>query len=222
MSLKRATAGNTHDPRKAMAGHPRRTEVKARKEAGKARKLLLTVIAVGGLSALIGLGTYSAFTATTTNSGNSITSGTVKIDQHTGATTLYNVTNRKPGDSTTACVRVTYSGSLTATAVKLYTSAVTGSNFNLEIDRGSGMTTLDNTMSCAGFTQSSVAYNGDLGSLGTTYGTGVDGKASAATWANTDSVDYRFIITQNDDTTANAHTSTVTSGSHTFTWEARS
>ena len=193
-------------------------------EAGKARKLLLTALVVGGLSALVGLGTYSAFTATTTNSGNNISSGTVKIDQHTGATTLYSVTNQKPGDSTTKCLRVTYSGSLTAAAVKLYASSgITGSGqYNLEIDRGSGLTTLNSTMSCAGFSQSSVAYNGDLAALGSTYATGVDGKASAATWANPDAVDYRFIITQNDDTTANAHTSVVTSGTHSFTWEARS
>jgi predicted ribosomally synthesized peptide with SipW-like signal peptide len=193
-------------------------------KAGNARKLLLTALLVGGLSALVGLGTYSAFTATTTNSGNNISSGTVKIDQHTGATTLYNVTNQKPGDTTTKCLRVTYSGSLTASAVKLYTSAgiTNGTQYNLEIDRGSGLSTLDATMSCAGFTQSSVAYNGNLGSLGSTYAGGVDGKAAAATWATNDTVDYRFIISQNDDTTANAHTSVLSSGSHTFTWEARS
>jgi hypothetical protein len=77
-------------------------------------------------------------------------------------------------------------------------------------------------MSCAGFTQTSVAYNGNLGSLGSTYATGVDGKAAAATWATNDAIDYRFIITQNDDTTPNAHTSVLTSGTHSFTWEARS
>jgi predicted ribosomally synthesized peptide with SipW-like signal peptide len=193
-------------------------------DAGKTRKFLLTALVVGGLSALVGLGTYSAFTATTTNSGNNISSGTVKIDQHTGATTLYNVTNQKPGDSTTKCLRVTYSGSLTASAVKLYTSAgiTNGTQYNLEIDRGSGLSTLDGTMSCAGFNQSSVAYNGNLGSFGTSYAGGTDGKASAATWATNDAVDYRFIITQNDDTTANAHTAVTSSGSHTFTWEARS
>ena len=189
--------------------------------AGKLRKGLLTLLAVGGMGAVAGLGTFSA---TTTNSGNNISSGTVKIDQHTGATTLYNVTNQKPGDATTKCLRVTYSGSLTASEVKLYVSSgiTNGTNYNLEIDRGSGLSTLDSTMSCAGFNQTSVAYNGQLGSLGSSYGTGVDGKASAATWATSDTVDYRFIITQNDDTTANAHTSTVTSGAHTFTWEARS
>jgi predicted ribosomally synthesized peptide with SipW-like signal peptide len=193
-------------------------------KADNARKLLLTALVVGGLSALVGLGTYSAFTATTTNSGNNISSGTVKIDQHSGATTLYNVTNQKPGDSTAKCLRVTYSGSLTASAVKLYASAgITGTGqYNLQIERGSGLTTLNGTMSCAGFTSSSTAYNGDLAAFGSSYATGVDGKASAATWATNDTVDYRFTISQNDDTTPNAHTAAVTSGSHTFTWEARS
>src|SRR5436189_260190 len=51
--------------------------------------------------------------------------------------------------------------------------------------------------------------------------TGLDGKPTAGVWNTNDSVDYRFTITQNDDTTANAHTSVATSGAHTFTWEAR-
>jgi hypothetical protein len=188
------------------------------------KKALLTALAVGGLGAVAGIGTFSAFSATTTNSGNNISSGTVKIDQHTGATTLYSATNQGPGTTVQGCVRVTYSGTITASAVKLYVSSgiTNGANYNLEIDRGSGLTTLDNTMSCAGFTQSSVAYNGALGSLGTTYAAGLDGKAAAATWATNDSVDYRFIISVVDDPTANAHTTPNASGSHTFTWEARS
>ena len=191
---------------------------------GALHKGLLTLLVVGGLGGLAGLGTFSAFSATTTNSGNNVSSGTVKIDQHTGATTLYSATNKGPGQNVQGCVRVTYSGSLTASAVKLYVSSgiTNGANYNLEIDRGSGLTTLDNTMSCAGFTQSSVAYNGALGSLGTTYAAGLDGKAAAATWATNDAVDYRFIISVVDDPTPNAHTTPNASGSHTFTWEARS
>jgi Camelysin metallo-endopeptidase len=196
----------------------------ARTAGGTLKKGILTALAVGGLGAVAGLGTFSAFSATTTNSGNNISSGTVNISQHTGATTLYSVTNQKPGDSVTKCVRVTYSGSITASAVKLYVSSgiTNGTNFNLEVDRGSGMTTLDNTDSCAGFTQSSVAYNGALGSFPTSYASGLDGKASAATWATSDAVDYRFIISQNDDPTPNAHTAATSSGTHTFTWEAHS
>jgi predicted ribosomally synthesized peptide with SipW-like signal peptide len=208
-----------------MAGQPRRSEVKARIEAtGKARRLLLTVLAVGGLSALVALGTYSAFTPTTTNSGNSITAGSVKIDQHTGATTLYTGSNKGPTQTVQGCVRVTYSGSLTASAVKLYGSAgiTNASDFNLKIERGSGLTTLDNTMSCAGFAASSTAFDNTLDQLPTSYGSGIDGKASAGTWATNDAVDYRFTITVNDDPTANAHTTQHSSGAHTFTWEARS
>jgi hypothetical protein len=59
----------------------------ARKAGGTLRKGILTALAVGGMGAVAGLGTFSAFSATTANSGNNISSGTVKIDQHTGATT---------------------------------------------------------------------------------------------------------------------------------------
>ena len=188
------------------------------------RKALLTALAVGGLGAVAGIGTFSAFSATTTNAGNNISSGTVKIDQHTGATTLYSATNKGPGQTVQGCVRVTYSGSITASAVKLYVSSgiTNGANYNLEIDRGSGLTTLDNTMSCAGFTASSTAFNNTLDQVPTTYGTGIDGKTAAATWAQNDSIDYRFTISVVDDPTANAHTTANASGSHTFTWEARS
>jgi hypothetical protein len=76
-------------------------------------------------------------------------------------------------------------------------------------------------MNCTGFAASSTAYDGASGSFGTTYAGGVTGKASGATWVTNDSVDYRFTITVNDDTTANAHTSATSTGSHSFTWEAQ-
>lgn len=176
----------------------------------------LAVIATGG-------GTFAAFTATTANSSNRIDSGTVKVDQHTGAVTLYSVTNQKPGDVTTKCVRVAYTGSLTAN-MKLYVSSgiTNGTLYNIRVERGTGLTTLDSTMSCAGFTFGSDLYpTAALGSFATSYAAGYDGKASAATWTNGNTVDYRFTITQNDDATVNAHTTVTGSGLHTFTWEAR-
>jgi hypothetical protein len=186
------------------------------------KKLLVTV----GVMALMGLGvfgTFAAFTATSANSGNEIDSGTVKVDDDSGTTTeLYDVTNQKPGDSTAACLRIKYNGSLNA-AVKLYMSAgvTNGAMYNLEVERGSGLTTVDGTRSCADFTPSSTVYDGDLGSFATTYAGGYDGKAGGAAWAQNDTVDYRFTITQNDDATANAHTAVTSSGPHSFTWEAQ-
>jgi len=175
------------------------------------------------LGGLVGIGAFSAFTATTANTGNTISSGTVNIGQHAGSTTLYSVSNQSPGATTVACVRVTYSGTITASAVKLYTSSVTnGTVYNLKVERGAGITSPGADMNCTGFSATSTAYDGNLGSFGTTYGAGVDGKASAATWATSSAVDYKFTITVNDDATANAHTSSTSSGSHDFTWEARS
>ena len=186
------------------------------------RKVLLTISVLCVLVGLIALGSFAAFTATTTNTGNNISSGTVAISQHSGATTLYNITNQKPGQSTQKCVRVTYTGSLPA-LVELYVSSgiTNGTLYNIQVERGTGLTTLDGTMSCAGFSATSTAFTAAaLSTFPTTYGTGVDGKPTAGVWNTNDFVDYRFTITQNDDTTANAHTSAVSSGSHTFTWEA--
>jgi predicted ribosomally synthesized peptide with SipW-like signal peptide len=189
---------------------------------GVKRKLLLTLVILGLVASVAAYGTYSAFTATTTNSGNSFATGTVVISQHAGSTTLYTGTNKKPADPAVACVRVTYTGSLDST-VKLYASVgiTNGTIFNLKVERGSGITSPDNTMNCTGFTASTTAYDGAIGSLGTTFAGGVTGKAAGATWVTNDSVDYRFTITVNDDTTPNAHTSATGTGSHSFTWEAQ-
>jgi len=186
------------------------------------RKLFLTLGVVGVVVGLVVMGTWAAFTATTVNSNNKIDSGTVKIDQHSGATTLYNVTNQKPGDATSSCVRVTYSGSLAA-SVKLYVSGgiTNGSLYNLKVERGSGLSGPAADMNCTGFSATSTAYDGNLGSFATTYASGIDGKAGAAAWNQNDAVDYRFTITQNDDSTPNAHTTVTSSGTHAFTWEAR-
>ena len=90
-------------------------------------------------------------------------------------------------------MRVSYTGSLAA-SVKLYVSAgiTNGTSFNLRVERGSGITAPAANMNCTGFTATSTAYDGALGSFGTTYAAGVDGKAAAAAWAPTDTVDYRF------------------------------
>jgi hypothetical protein len=187
------------------------------------RKVAITLGVVGVVVGLMGAGTFGAFRATTTNSGNQIDSGTVKVDQHAGATTLYNLTNQKPGQSQARCVRVTYSGSLAATLNLYVSSGITnGTLYNLQVERGSGITSPAADMNCTGFAATSVAYNGDLGSFPTTFAGGVTGKAAGAPWSQSDVVDYRFTISHNDDTTANAHTTVTSSGAHTFTWEADS
>jgi hypothetical protein len=185
-------------------------------------KLILTLVVVGAAAAAGTIATFSAFSSTTSNSGNSFASGTVDIDDNDGGSTpLYVESNKKPGDFVEKCIRVTYVGSL-ASSVKLYTasSITNGSLFNLKIERGSGLS--GSFPSCTGFSAGATLYDGSLGAFASTHqnwSNGLDARGSA--WAQNDAVDYRFTVTQNDDTTVDAHTSVTSSGSHNFTWEAR-
>jgi hypothetical protein len=192
---------------------------------GRKARIFITVAVLAVMAGVAVFTTSAAFTATTSNPGNQIEAGTVAIgDSDAGTGQLYNALNQKPGSTngpTAACIRVTYSGSL-ASAVKLYSSAVSnGSAFRLKVERGSGLTAPAANMNCTGFNSTSTPFDTTLDQFPTTYAGGIDGKAAAAAWSSGDSVDYRFTIYTNDDSTPNAHTSAVDSGAHSFTWEAQ-
>lgn len=182
------------------------------------RKLLLTALVVGATSSVAGLGVFAAFTATTSNPGNSIQSGTVTITDNDASTALYALTNQAPGAGTQRCIRVTYSGTLPST-VKLYRAGTVtnGTAFTVTVERGAGLSGA--FPSCAGFVPAATIFTGALGAFPTTYAAGPDARGAA--WAQNDVVDYRFTVAAVDDPTPNAHTATVPSGSHSFTWEAR-
>lgn len=193
----------------------------------KRRKLFLTASVLALFSGLTVLGTFAAFSATTTNVGNQVNSGTVIIsdtDGGTGKLALFTGANG-PLATQSKCIRVTYSGSLTASAVKLYTSGVNAAangRYSLRIERGSGLTAPAANMNCTGFVSGTDAFaTADLDTLGTSYATGVDGKAGGATWAASDSVDYRFTVTVKDGV-PNGNVTTNDTGLFDFTWEARS
>ena len=88
----------------------------------KFRKTLVTLLVLGVVGTLAGVGTFSAFSSTTDNTGNTFAAGTVYIGDNDAGSAMYNVTDQKPGDVTTKCIRLTYTGSLAAD-VKLYTSS---------------------------------------------------------------------------------------------------
>ena len=193
------------------------------------RKILGTVGLIAALAAMGGFGAFSAFTATTQNDNNTIQAGSVSITDtdSVGGTAgvLYSATNQKPGSGNgpaARCIRVSYAGSLAAN-VRLYRGSVTnGDQFQLTVERGSGLTAANNTMSCAGFVASSTAYSGTLNAFPTSFAAStVDGKAAAAAWNSGDSIDYRFTIYTIDDTTANTHTSALSTGNHSIFWEAQ-
>jgi predicted ribosomally synthesized peptide with SipW-like signal peptide len=190
----------------------------------KKRKILLTLVIVGVLGSLAAFGTYSAFTATTTNSGNSFAAGTVAIQDDSGlATALFSVTNQAPGQTTQKCIRIKYTGTLASTVHMYIPSTTNGSSFQVQVERGSGLTNLGTRGDCTGFSASSTGFaTAGLDTFGSSYASGMAGKAGDAAWASNDSVDYRITLQPKDDTTVNAHTSAVSTGSFSITWEAHS
>ena len=188
------------------------------------RKLFLTFAVVALMAGLTVFVTSAAFTATTSNSGNQIESGSVAIgDSDAGSGVLYNALDQKPGSSngpTPKCINVTYSGTLGA-VVKLYRGAVSnGDKFHLKVERGTGAAG-GASMDCTGFSSTSTPFDNTLDQFPTTYAGGIDGKAGGAAWSQSESVSYRFTIYTVDNSTPNARTSEYDSGAHSFTWEAQ-
>ena len=190
----------------------------------RGRKTLLSLLLVGALGAVAGIGTFSAFSATTVNAGNTFDAGTVVLTDNDANTAMYNITDAKPNDVVVRCIRVTYSGTLPST-VRLYTTTPVnpfGQYVTLSIDKGTmpGATTFPN---CTGFTPDAVPniFTGTLSSFGTgrtNFATGVPANPGAAVqWVNNDTVVYRFTLTMQD----NALAVGGSSGVHSFTWEAQ-
>ncbi|GGK07308.1 hypothetical protein GCM10010123_41470 [Pilimelia anulata] len=98
------------------------------------RRAMAAVVAAAVATSLVWNSTLSAFSATTTNPGNSLAMGTVTISDNDSGTALFSVTGLLPGQTANNCIVVTYSGSATST-VKLYVA-----NYNATDGAADGVT----------------------------------------------------------------------------------
>ena len=103
-------------------------------------RALVTAILLGLVGIVVGAATWAAYVATTSNTGNAATSGTLAItDNDGGSTPMLSLSTAKPNDTDTSCIKVTNSGSLAA-EVRLY-GATTGTGLDaytsLVVTRGS-------------------------------------------------------------------------------------
>jgi hypothetical protein len=189
------------------------------------RRGLLSLLVIGLVAAAIG-GSYAAFFSTTASGANTFSVGTVNIGDNDAGAAMYSLSDQKPGDSVTKCVKVTYTGSLAAT-VKLYASAVddVGNYVDLTITPGIGTSSFPD---CSGFTADAGGplYTGTLKAFAdarNSYANGLtDFPGTTATkWVTNDSVVYQFTVALQDNNAANGGAAPLSTGSHTFTWEAR-
>jgi len=200
--------------------------MKERKD-GKTRRIALSLLIVGVLGAIVGVGTLSAFSSSTQNTGNNFDAGTVYLTDNDAGSALYNVTNRKPGDTLTSCIKLTYGGTLAAD-VRLYTSSTinaVGQYINLTIDKGtsSGSPAFPG---CGTFSSEAQVFNGTLAGFASAKNSYTNGVAafpgSQTAWNQGDTLVYRFTLTLQDDNNANGQgAGALQSGSHSFTWESR-
>jgi camelysin-like metallo-endopeptidase len=188
-------------------------------------KLLMTLLVVGAVGSVAGFGAFSAFSSQTTNAANSFAAGTVNLTDNDSGAAMYSVSNRKPGQSVQQCIKLTYDGTLPAD-VKLYTLSTInalGSYVDLTVEKGTA--TGATFPGCGTFTSESTVYTGTLGAFATaknSYANGVAAfPASQTQWNQTDTLVYRFTLTLQDDNNANGGAGPLSSGNHTFTFEAR-
>jgi hypothetical protein len=171
--------------------------------------------------------TFSAFSYTTPNNGNTGTAGTVALTDNDAGTAMLVMTNAKPGDTDTSCIQVTSTGTLPS-LVKLYgTTTGTGLDayLNLVVTRGTGAAAFDD---CTGFTADAtnyaglgagVLYNGTLTGYADTYAAGLADPRTATipeAWTTGEAHTYKLQLTVADNNAA--QTLNVTQA---FTWEAR-
>ena len=190
---------------------------------------LLIVAALALLIPAAGGVTYAAFRATTGNSGDRIEAGSVKLSDNGDGSSLMSMTGGVPGTTSSACIKVTYDGSLPAT-VRLH-GTTTGSGLDqyldLKVTRGTYTPSTPAFKSCTNFAADAtnyigagagVIYNGTLQGFPDDYAGGlVDPLAgSPESWTNAESHVYRFDVTVQNDFGAQAKDAT-----QAFRWEAR-
>jgi predicted ribosomally synthesized peptide with SipW-like signal peptide len=184
--------------------------------------VLVTLLVVGVVAGVAGYGTFSAFSSSTTNSGNVFSAGTVVVGDNSSGSTIYNVTGRKPGDSVSGCIKVTYTGSLAAT-ISLYTASTSGSlgtYIDLTIDKVTYSGSPPSFPSCGSPATSTNLFTNTLSNFTTnktTFSNGIQTyPASQTQWNQNDFLYYRFTLTLQNNNSAQGLTSTTG-----FTWEAQ-
>lgn len=194
------------------------------------QKLLASALVVGVLGTVAAGGVFGLFSATTQNAGNEISTGSVALSDNDNGSAMFNISNAKPGDTWTRCIRVTYGGSLDAD-VRLYLrdgAGPLGRHLSMRMRQG---TQASSTFpSCTGFTPdgsaggTGIAFAGpvvsDPPSPPGTFENGLPLVPFGQTaWNSGTSQVYEFEMTLAADTPDAMQGSST--GSLTVVWEAR-
>lgn len=190
-----------------------------RNHSKKRRAKVAGIIASLSLLALAGVtATWSAFSGTTTNPGNTFNAGTVELTDNDADAAMFTfdaTSPMAPGVAVERCINVTYTGSLDA-VVKLYSNGQAtplAQYLDVKVERGTGTNGAD--MSCTTFTPDATTPGTyTLATFPADYGSGF---SSGTPWTTNDVHAYRFTVTLQDVAAAEG----LASGPVEFTWEAQ-
>ena len=183
---------------------------------GNTRKIMLSLGVVGAAAAVSGMGTFGAFTSTTSGS-ETVGSGTVIIALGTGAASTLTVpaVNIVPGDTIQRAVTLNNTGNSALSAVTLTTAAAPSSLLNTDTTNGLQLKidscsvawtavapTTAPTYTCSGTTASVLATKPVIGA-----NTAITTRATTA--ATTDNLVITLTLPSTADNTFQNLTSTI-------------
>ena len=190
---------------------------------------LLALVALALLVPAAGGVTFAAYTATNANGGDRVEAGSVKLSDNGDGSSMLSLSAAVPGDTTSACIKVSYDGTLPAT-VRLH-GTTTGSGLDayldLKVTRGVYSPTAPAFKSCANFQPdgtdyvgagNGVIYNGTLQGYPDDYASGLVDPLSGSpeSWSTGEAHVYKLEVTLQSNFAAQNKDAT-----QTFRWEAR-
>jgi len=196
------------------------------------RVTLAAFALLAGLAApaLSGHATLAAFVATTPNTGNQVSSGTVELTDNDSGGSLFSLSGLEPNNTNTSCIKITALGSLPS-SVRLYgttTSSGLDAHTGVVVTRGHYSPSEPAFGSCTNFVADGATYltgqpqgavyAGTLQDYPDTWAAGIVDPApgSPETWNTSESHVYKLQLTVSDNRSAEGK-----DANQSFTWEAQ-
>ncbi len=182
---------------------------------------LIGALLISGL--LVLQSSRAAFTDSTSNTGNSLTAGTVTLVDDDAVAVMFNVSNMQPGDSSVNCIVVTYQGTIAdPLAVRLYSGGYTDSSdlanwLNVTIEEGTG----GSFGSCGAFSSvNTIETGGDLIAFDATHTNYANGAGVWDPSSTPESTTYRITLALDAAAPNSEQGASITALS--FVWEVQS
>jgi len=202
------------------------------KQSDRRRRVVRATAPAAGLLAaglLVWQGSYAAFSATTVDTNNAWSSGSLALTNNGGGATYsastsatFGGTNLKPGATGTTCLTVKSVGTA-AGNLAMYESSLADSSPSLgaqiQLTITAGVPATDVQSNCTGFPTTgltTIATNQPLSTFASTYATGVPVAVATGTVLEAYKVVWTFASTGTNPGDSALMGKTVTSG---FTWE---